>query len=605
MKCNPVLVKYTREAKRKHTMVWRLISDSIMAKLPFMDDFSKGGPYPNDSLWMDNAAFINNNFPICPHTLGVATLDGVNSEGQPYNPLCPPGASYPADSLTSRPIDLTSYTIPDSLWLSFYYQPGGRGYAPKTADTLILQFRTASIPWTTIWYHLGYTPSLTDTNFHIVMVPIKSAVWLDHNFQFRFKNYACTSGPVDQWHIDEVYMNAFRQWSDTTQYDVSFGYESPSLLANYEYMPWEQFTANDVRDSMFMFERNNSTVAIPMNFHDTITPGTNFYTGGFANIQPFYSIGWNNVLSETHIPVKSQFTYIPLSGPTTYALTNIISNSGDFIPKNDTLRFEQIFSDYYAYDDGTAEAAYFINGITPLYLAYQFTLNKADTLRGLDLYFNYLFVNPSNYSFRLAVWDNSGPGGSPGNLKFEDPYVYNPKFIDSVNGRYHDSLNGFVFYPYHFSHDSAVSGTFYVGWVQTYGDSLNIGYDFNTDHHDKIYYNVGSGWTPGSYPGSMMMRPVFGKKNAHGPILQTSNVQDSYETLSIYPNPAKDLVTLSRAMPANTILRIITADGREYLKNNDFSGNSINTSSLPAGFYIIEVTTSGGKAFYQKLLIQR
>src|ERR1700679_3473168 len=66
LKTNPVLVQYVQEAKKSHGFIWRIISDSLMATLPFKDDFSHGGPYPNDSLWMDNAAFINLNYPICP-----------------------------------------------------------------------------------------------------------------------------------------------------------------------------------------------------------------------------------------------------------------------------------------------------------------------------------------------------------------------------------------------------------------------------------------------------------------------------------------------------------------------------------------------------------
>ncbi len=69
----------------------------------------------------------------------------------------------------------------------------------------------------------------------------------DANFQFRFKNYACTSGDVDQWNIDEVFLDESRSYKDTARDDVSFVYESPSLLANYQYMPWEQFTANDLK----------------------------------------------------------------------------------------------------------------------------------------------------------------------------------------------------------------------------------------------------------------------------------------------------------------------------------------------------------------------
>jgi hypothetical protein len=628
LRTNPVLVKYAKDVKNHHAPSWRLISDSIMAKLPFIDDFSRPGPYPFDSLWMDNAAFINNTYAMCPYTLGVATLDGVNNEGQPYNPNCPIGASYPADSLTSRPIDMSGYSAAlDSVYLSFYWQAGGLGYAPLTNDTLLLQFRTSTVGWTTIWYQLGYTPSLTDTNMHLVMIPVlnkmynilDSAITLnpyDHNFQFRFKNYACTSGNVDQWNLDYVYMAKDRYYKDTITGDVSFVYESPSMLANYQYMPWEQFTANDLRDTMFIYERNNDDVAIYLNYYNTITPSSyqvSNYQGGHANIRTYYpwtsDYGWNNNPGQTHVPIKSYFNYSPLSGPTDITLTHILQCSPDFIAWNDTVKFKQVFSDYFAYDDGTAEAAYFINGTPPIDLAYQITLNRPDTLRGLLAYFNYIFVNPANYAFRLALWDNTGVGGSPGNLLFENDSIYSPKFIGTDTTP--DSLNGFVFYPFHFVHpDTALSGTFYVGWIQTYGDSLNIGYDYNTDHHNQIYYNVGNypgGWDPGTYPGSMMMRPVFGVANSHSAQQnpQAPNPVLTAEALSVYPNPANDMIYFNSAIPANSILKIYTADGREYMDNTNFSGNSLDVSTIPTGFYILKVTSAGGNTIYKKLLIQR
>ena len=44
----------------------------------------------------------------------------------------------------------------------------------------------------------------------------------DANFQFRFKNYACTSANADQWNIDDVYLNKGRTYKDTIQYEVAF-----------------------------------------------------------------------------------------------------------------------------------------------------------------------------------------------------------------------------------------------------------------------------------------------------------------------------------------------------------------------------------------------
>ena len=60
--------------------------------LPFFDDFSdyfnrKFDDYywPDTLRWMDRHAFVNDNLPNDPMSIGVVTLDGVDYLGQPYN----------------------------------------------------------------------------------------------------------------------------------------------------------------------------------------------------------------------------------------------------------------------------------------------------------------------------------------------------------------------------------------------------------------------------------------------------------------------------------------------------------------------------------------
>lgn len=628
LKANRALVNYTRQMKQSHVGHQHLLSDSIMAKLPFLDDFSHGGPYPNDSLWMDQAAYINNTYGVWPPTIGVATLDGVNNEGQPYDPSCPPGGSEPADSLTSRPIDLTyDYTSRqhnlkggDSVYLSFYWQAGGRGLAPQTSDTLLLQIRTSSVPWTTVWYHLGYSPNpYTDSGFHVAMIPLLDTMHasldsgvkieaFDPHFQFRFKNYACTSADADQWNIDEVRLDEHRTYKDTFMNDIAFVYQSNGILANYRYMPWEQFTANDIADTFYTMQRNNIPTS-PKQISDTLKiPAGNFLYGATDNVnQDTLGAGASTSPGLTRIPLKARYTYTPLAGPTDIELTQFFTFRGDAIPSNDTLRFKQIFSNYYAYDDSTAETSYFINAVAPpVYLAEQITLNKPDTLWGLELYFDYMFVDPANYNMILAVWDNTGPNGSPGNL------IYENNDTNVTAPRVSDTLNGFTYYPYISSHPLVFSAgqTIYVGWVQTNGDSLNIGFDRNTNSENKIFYwdntYPDGDWQIASFQGSLMMRPVFGSAPAkHSPALGTAEVNQPSQTVALYPNPASDRVMLTAYMPLNTILKVFTADGRAYMSNDNFSGNLINTSSFPNGFYILEITPPGSPTSYQKLMIAR
>ena len=53
--------------------------------LPFIDDFSREGIYPQTDHWLDSNAFVNSNYPDDPITIGVATLDGIDKYGNPYN----------------------------------------------------------------------------------------------------------------------------------------------------------------------------------------------------------------------------------------------------------------------------------------------------------------------------------------------------------------------------------------------------------------------------------------------------------------------------------------------------------------------------------------
>src|SRR5580698_8303778 len=153
--------------------------------LPFIDDFSYAGPYPDPNKWIDREAFINTTFPINPPTIGVATLDGLNQFGAPYDTI----KQYfygPADSLTSQPIDMSIYSAADSVYFSFLYEPGGNGYQPAADDSLILEFKNSSGVFQEVWADTGFVSN----SFHTAIIPIRDASYFYDGFQFRFRNYA-------------------------------------------------------------------------------------------------------------------------------------------------------------------------------------------------------------------------------------------------------------------------------------------------------------------------------------------------------------------------------------------------------------------------------
>lgn len=117
--------------------------------LPFYDDFSNITIYPDSSLWIDNEAYINAEFAYYPINYGVATMDVIDSRGRVYMEASP--YNFEADHLSSLPIRLDSVFDPDigqmkvltpadSVYLSFYYQPQGRGDVPLAHDSLVLEF---------------------------------------------------------------------------------------------------------------------------------------------------------------------------------------------------------------------------------------------------------------------------------------------------------------------------------------------------------------------------------------------------------------------------------------------------------------------------------
>jgi len=630
---NPVVMQAAKQlAAQPH--IKKAMSMS-MDTLPFLDDFSKPGPYPDTGHWVDRNVYVNYNMAVCPYTLGVATFDGLDSVGLPYKPALSPYGADTADFLTSKPINwalpkpkVGNYTLNDSIYFSFYYQAGsyfgvdgnGRsslGYFPNTNDTLQLQFRAAGqLNWHTVWAHEGYTPTAdTDTVFHRVMIPFDSTklAYMTSGFQFRFMNYSSPAG-ADHWSIDEVYLNAHRSYADTTQNDVTFVYDAPSMLANYTAEPWEQYQLTDWRSTpMHLFERNNKASAggnptshniVNETYNYTInTAPTTTYLGGAYNLWPFVDSGYNKYPQHADPALKTLNFPASLTGPTTFTITHSLQNLGDFDLWNDTLRFNQVFDNYYAYDNGCPEAAYYVNGYNsvgggtvPFYQAFQFSLNKADTIFGMQIYIDYDWVNAKNYTFKLIVWNDKG--GAPGDTVYVDDTIQNPIYPA-------DGIDQFAVYKFR-KPKSMPAGKFYVGWELTQGDSINIGFEFNQNHQNQIFYCENPYakplvWYNSTYNGTAMVRPLVGSPKGPASI-ETLNTTPT--DITLYPNPARNEVYLSAEMH-NVTLRILGEDGRVLYTADHFSGNRISTADLPNGFYLVQLTTEKDETTFKKMMISR
>jgi hypothetical protein len=599
-------------------------------ELPFFDDFSYAhkDAYPSYNYWIDSNVYVNTGFGIAPITMGVATFDGLNKKGYPYNLSAPVSYSGSSDILTSRPIHLdtvtrsggTHYYQPgDSVALTFYYQAEGFGEAPEANDSLCLDFfkpfaDSLRGTWTKVWGKAGYNPNSNDTNFYRVRVLIKDTAYFHDGFKFRFRNRGTTSGSLDHWSIDYVQIKDQYYVSDTILDDVSFVYKSTPFLKNYSVMPYTQYIESLERGAGFHnFFRSNFNVPrfsvydytiknelgtlIPADPYGTFATGIlpyapslnqGYYTGNAANAVFTYS---GSLMPTT------------LTDSTYFTIQHIITTTGDLKRSNDTLTQIQNFSNYYAYDDGTAEQAYYLGGNSyGAKTAVKYKLNVADTLKSIRIYFDPVIQGGliQGSQFRINIW--TAAGNSPGTLIYKDSLM-NPVYLKDglmpVSG-----ANKIPTYKLT-SCLPLTAGTYFFGIQQLTGQPLNIGFDRNTNHKNSLYYNLSGNWVQSNIDGSLMINPVMGC--VEPPEIVGLKSYEKTDQIKLYPNPAQNSIYIT--LPGNQLstanLEITNALGQMVLKSTFTSNEPTDVSELTNGIYFIHLKGNGLNVSPQKLIISR
>ncbi len=582
---------------------------SALDTLPFFEDFwySPISPYPSVNHWIDSNVFINHSFPLAPPSIGVATFDGLNKLGYPYNINASSTSSGPADKLTSRPINLQKkgplvYTPSDSIYFSFYYQAGGRSYAPSPVDSLMLDFyKPNQKKWQRVWARKGHTPLGSDSLFHLVMLPIKDTAYFDSLFQFRFRNKATLSGSLDHWHIDHIYIDRNRSSSDSIMEDITFQYMSTSFLKNYAAMPYRQYNPSEMAPAIGNYMRNNFTFTKNTSYNYTVFDINNMpagsYNGGHANMMPYSTNGLHNAYAHARPPV-SAFP-APMTGMSIYTVKHVISTVPDSQRQNDTMWQTQRFSDYYAYDDGTAEWAYYLN-VYGAKCALRYTLNVPDTLRALRIYFDPTEdgQNILNSTFNIMVW-KSGPNG-PGSLVYSDStnFEHHPVYLQ---GNYN------LMPVFYLSNCILLNpGTYYFGIKQKTNRPLNIGFDKNNDHSNALFFDVGNGWEQSTVKGSLMINPILGCLEELMPVGVKAD-EEKTTNVTVFPNPAQNSISieLQGARIENARVTILSSLGQTVYSATYSSQETIDISTLANGIYFVLINGSQLSATPKKLVISR
>jgi hypothetical protein len=146
-------------------------------------------------------------------------------------------------------------------------------------------------------------------------------------------------------------------------------------------------------------------------------------------------------------------------------------------------------------------------------------------------------------------------------------------------------------------------GTYYIGFQQKIATGITVGFDKNTDHKDKLYYDSGSGWTQSSIPGSIMIHPVFGKKLS--PPVGLSTVSKESQLVSVYPNPANERVVLALDKHGNYTYQLTDALGRHISTGTfDLAQTELMTENIPNGLYFVTVYNNQQVIHQQKIIIQ-
>jgi len=556
--------------------------------LPFFDDFSNSDGILNTFLWQDNSAYLNRNYPVNPPTLGVVTLDGLDSNGFAYD-INISNSSSLADQLTSHSINLINASQP--LFLMFFFQAQGIGDNPQLEDSLILEFAFDSLGfqlWENVWSISGENLS----EFKKVVIMIDNPKFLTSEFQFRFRNYATLSGNYDHWHLDYIKLSELNNSSDTSSLnDISFVFDSPSILQRYYQMPWVHFRDNivdEIKDSLNILLRNNQAsvnVDYQYNIYENNLQIDHYPNLGISRnvtVLEYDSIS-NYIFSNPPISIdNSVFTSGLLIDSISFVFEHILGTANNDVKINDTLLHEQIFQSHFAYDDGSVESAYGIN-VSGALAAYQFKLNRPDTLRAIQMYFPQMLDSVNSIPFYLTVWDDNN--GLPGNIihqQIEYP-VHTPNFN---------------YFSYNLDSLFQITNNFYIGWQQTSDDLLNIGLDKNNSANDYMYYNVAGTWNNSSYQGAWMIRPVV----SMSPIIL--EVNDNFSnSLSYYPNPVKDILNI-KSNTTNNNISIYDISGKLikvcFQPKMNFS---LNLNKLTSGIYFLTINNPRG-VNYCKIIVQ-
>jgi len=570
--------------------------------LPFWEDFSSTRTtFANKDLWFAGQSIrVNDGMAIRPPSVGVATFDGVDSLGKPYNPNDVLAKGF-ADKLESKEIDLTSVdeSLRNTVYLSFAYQMQGRGEIPDAGDRLLVSLKDADGAWVPV-ATIENDGSLERDRFYNSIIKISDPRYYHTAFKFRIQNFSRLSGPYDSWNVDYIYLNKGRTENDLSFPDRTISEPLTNLFGLYRIMPVKHFqkdtTIKSFPSVIATNQRDNNPQPFSFSSYARITYRANNKTittlppiqlDNKDTINQALRKGVYTTVSSKHLPnlAKLSFEADSIGINLVFGLStgdNIIETptEGDYKPEiyapidfrySDTTRATYLLLNKYGYDDGVAEYGAGLNQ-PGAQLAYEYNLSgvSEEFVTYLEMYFP-RFGDESSQVIELRIWGD--------NLNEEPIYREVATLQRSEQN---------LFWVKKLIKAVPVKGKFYVGWKQNVAAVIAAGLDKNTDTGSKMFYNTNGEWILNTLVhGSLMIRPVFGQ----GVPVDPTGLDDE-KTLVVYPNPSSGSFRFGGKADMITVYDM-TGRSIGFQTETTFDETIVTLSNSSQGIYIIKAYVEG------------
>jgi len=541
--------------------------------LPFWDDFSN--PILDSSKWINEGAHVSKTTGNSAPSIGVLVLDGINEAGRPYSNITLQEGI--ADAIFSKPINLLPNPVTPlkNVYLSFFWQPGGKGELPDEDDFLSLLFKTKEGRWETIWEINGGIEA--QRLFFTQEIVFVDPMFHHEGFQFKFEMRGKLSGPFDSWILDYVYLNDNRSANDLFTEDRALSALTTRPFKKHAAVPFIELQkhqekylgsiTNEFKNLNNRFRAMDYSIEIK----DKTTQETKLSINNRTAINPVpLALERRNFSSKPleRIPMpekESDYELLTYLSTGDNFLTKIIGQDTLRFPsvdfrKNDTIRVDLPIRDFFAYDDGEVDYAAGINQRSGM-LALKYEVFSPSFLKGISINF-----------------PNSGQIGSSIDLLVWTALEKEPIYTKSVEIT---AANSGEFVYYEIDENVKIEGNFYIGFMQFTNNFLYVGLDKSNDTGDDIYYNVTGNWEQNKFvEGSLMMRPHI----SENPLFRDTKTQEIQ--FSAYPNPVTEKLFVEGNLE---IIGIYDSFGRkvpvEILENEN--KKELNFVGLKKGIYLL------------------